>query len=464
MSVSLLAGLGVRVHSALTDAGIYWPDEIYQSIEPAHRLVFGYGMVAWEFIDGARNWALPGLLAGLLQLSKGLGGDTPFVYLPVVKTFFAVLSACTALGIYRLARTYEATPLAASVGAATFSLSAVTMYFGPRAMSEVVCALPAVFGLALTLQREARARTLVLGASLLGLAVLARLQMGIFCIGALGILLGRRHFSNARLVFGILLVWAFLFGLLDALTWGHWFHSARQYLQFNLVEGKSSMFGTDTADYYARYAFSSMGVLALVMAWASLWASRKALGLFLIAVSFFLLHTIIPHKELRFLYPVLPVFSALAAIGASRLPKNWNRLLLGALLLTTCVSALNFPKLTFGDLGAYVRERPHSSAHHDVEGVNQLLMAASQNHDVCGVRIDVVHLAWTGGLSYLHRPARLYHLGQPPLETQYFNYLITWSHIATPGEVVAFDAKHAFKLVRLFPHCRVDEAYSWRLP
>ena len=32
----------------------------YQSLEPAHRLVFGYGMLAWEFIEGARNWALPG--------------------------------------------------------------------------------------------------------------------------------------------------------------------------------------------------------------------------------------------------------------------------------------------------------------------------------------------------------------------------------------------------------------------
>ena len=41
----------------LTDDGIYWPDEIHQSLEPAHRLVFGYGLIAWEFSDGARNWA-----------------------------------------------------------------------------------------------------------------------------------------------------------------------------------------------------------------------------------------------------------------------------------------------------------------------------------------------------------------------------------------------------------------------
>ena len=61
----LILGVGaaLRVWLALTDDGIYWPDEVFQSLEPAHRLVFGYGMRAWEFIEGARNWALPGVVA-----------------------------------------------------------------------------------------------------------------------------------------------------------------------------------------------------------------------------------------------------------------------------------------------------------------------------------------------------------------------------------------------------------------
>ena len=54
---ALIAGLGCRVYVMFTDDGIYWPDEIHQSLEPAHRLVFGYGLIAWEFIEGARNWA-----------------------------------------------------------------------------------------------------------------------------------------------------------------------------------------------------------------------------------------------------------------------------------------------------------------------------------------------------------------------------------------------------------------------
>ena len=43
------------------------PDEIYQTQEQAHRLVYGYGIVPWEFRDGVRSWILPGLLALELQ-------------------------------------------------------------------------------------------------------------------------------------------------------------------------------------------------------------------------------------------------------------------------------------------------------------------------------------------------------------------------------------------------------------
>lgn len=63
LAVALVSGAAVRLWLALTDHGIYWPDEVYQSVEPAHRMAFGYSMVAWEFVVGARNVLLPGLIA-----------------------------------------------------------------------------------------------------------------------------------------------------------------------------------------------------------------------------------------------------------------------------------------------------------------------------------------------------------------------------------------------------------------
>src|SRR5207302_11491596 len=45
--------------------------------DPAHRLVFGYGIVAWEFQLGMRSWTLPGTIAGLMQLSRVAATDRP---------------------------------------------------------------------------------------------------------------------------------------------------------------------------------------------------------------------------------------------------------------------------------------------------------------------------------------------------------------------------------------------------
>src|SRR6186713_1946665 len=119
---ALIAGLGCRVYVMFTDDGIYWPDEIHQSLEPAHRLVFGYGLIAWEFSEGARNWAFPGVIAGLMRATAALGGDRPHIYLPVIRLVFVAMSLGTALGIYRLARGWGASEEAAAAGAAVWAL------------------------------------------------------------------------------------------------------------------------------------------------------------------------------------------------------------------------------------------------------------------------------------------------------------------------------------------------------
>ena len=115
---ALIVGLGCRIYVVLTDNGIYWPDEIHQSLEPAHRLVFGYGLIAWEFVEGARNWAFPGFIAGLMRTSAMLGGDSPQIYLLVIRFVFVAMSLATALGIYRLARAWRASEEAAAAALA----------------------------------------------------------------------------------------------------------------------------------------------------------------------------------------------------------------------------------------------------------------------------------------------------------------------------------------------------------
>ncbi|MSP03949.1 MAG: hypothetical protein EXR05_01570 [Acetobacteraceae bacterium] len=51
------------------------PDEVFQYLEPAHRLVHGTGLIAWEYAAGLRSWLLPGVLAAVLWLASLIGGQ-----------------------------------------------------------------------------------------------------------------------------------------------------------------------------------------------------------------------------------------------------------------------------------------------------------------------------------------------------------------------------------------------------
>lgn len=467
--LALALGAMLRVRLALTDDGLYWPDEIYQSLEPAHRLVFGYGLVAWEFIEGARNWALPGLVAGLMEVARALGLNTPAGYLGLVKGCFALLGTAGAWGSYRLARTYGAVPLAAAAGACLMALGAVPLYFGPRAMSENASALPVVLGLSIALAPDASRRALGVGASLLGLAVMLRLQTGIFCVGLLAILAARRQWREARFALGVLAVWAVLFGLLDRLTWGDWFHSARVYLEFNVIQQGGSGWGTAPPSYYTRALLKSMMGVSLVAAGLSLLALRRARSLAALVIAFYVLHAAQPHKELRFLLPMFPLFAALAGVGLDVVLRDWSTERVRALLALS-VAAVSFgsaglaSRLTFGELGQYESTRPQVSAYDDSGPINRLLEVAGQREDVCGLKIEApAHLAWTGGYSYFHRRVPLYWYQGPGRDSGLFNYVITLPQFGFGGEEVARD--NEFVLLRLArPGCTPDPAYSWRLP
>ncbi|MBL8914034.1 MAG: hypothetical protein JNM17_25240 [Archangium sp.] len=531
---SLVLGVLLKARIVFSDDGINWPDEIYQSFEPAHRLVFGHGLVAWEFIEGARTWAVPGFVAIWLFICK-LFGAGPSTYIPVVKLAFVALSAGASLGVYRLARGFGGRELESAVASALWSLCALSLYFSARAMSENLAAPLVVWGLALIFEEGSQKRTRIVGAALLGAATIVRLQCAVFCIGALVVLLAplfmdpklrNARFSMARrvsiagvgavvlisllatrigpewsfrllvlaglaalggigvLVFDLmraapvekrepvrevfltLVVAACVLGIWDAAAWhsvptakvGGLFHSAVVYWRFNIVENRGAGWGTAPWTYYFQHLYLTMPGVALVLGASLLGSARKAWPLVVSLVLFLALHFYVGHKELRFMIPVMPLVCAAFGIAVSLLPSQPARIAMVVAALCVGVSALNHKTLTMGDVGSYP-ERAQSSAWDDFGPVNRLMLAASRQSDVCGLRIDAAHLAWTGGTTYLHHNAPLYMPGFPQ-QHGFFNYVLTRAGSGAP--VIASEA--GLELVRLGPTCTPDVAYAWRLP
>ena len=65
----LAVALVARLLPVFVFPSINYPDEVFQTLEQAHRLVFGTGLVPWEFVYGTRSWVLPGVLAGFMKPS-----------------------------------------------------------------------------------------------------------------------------------------------------------------------------------------------------------------------------------------------------------------------------------------------------------------------------------------------------------------------------------------------------------
>jgi GPI mannosyltransferase 3 len=464
--LTLGLGFAARAVGAFDD-GIFWPDEVYQSFEPAHAFVFGHGLIPWEFVEGARTWALPGFVAALLKTCAVLGLDSPTVYVRVVKLAFALLSVLTALGVHRLARAFGAPEEGAVAAAALWALAAPVIYFASRATSENACCVPLVWGLALLFEAKSpSARRVLLASSLLGLAVLLRLQCAVLALGTVGVLAARKDWRTLGLALAGLGAWAVVYGALDAATWhdapgarwGGWFHSAIVYVRFNVLENRGTQWGTSPWWFYARYVGSSMPTVALTMALGiaialhrRMWALPVLVGLFA------LVHVVSPHKELRFILPALPLAAACVGVALASASKFRARLAQLAVLFGLA-SLVQAPFLTMGQMGAYL-DRPKSRAWGNSAPANRLLLAASARDDVCGVRVDLVDLAWVGGSTYLHRPAPLYRPSEPG-DRGHFNYLLARDGLPQLEKVAADSGLALYRGSRT---CVPDPGFPWRL-
>ena len=72
----MVVGVLARVLVAVKSPNILWPDEVFQTLEPGHRIRFGFGHLAWEFHDGIRAYLLPGFLAGIMKLTEPLSSGS----------------------------------------------------------------------------------------------------------------------------------------------------------------------------------------------------------------------------------------------------------------------------------------------------------------------------------------------------------------------------------------------------
>ncbi len=473
-AVFALGGAAVCLAYGLIDHGIYHPDEIYQTLEPAHRLVYGSGLTTWEWRVGARNWTLPAVLSVGFWPAEWLGFDGSSSHLVGPTMLVCAATAASSLGVYRLARSWRVRPVIANTATALFALSPAVLYFGHRPLAEVVSAPFVVWGLALALDRRESRRRSTLGVSLLGIAILLRLHNALFALALVLIHRVRGEGEAYRRAVDVLAVWGLIYGAIDWATWGIPFQSAGAYLRANLIMGV-------TTDYYAASPpgllvgalVATCGPALVVWGVGAAFSTRRAPALALVTIGFVGLHQLFPHRQLRFVYPALPLLAALGAVGWDVLVERYaiapRRVLAGAFAVG--IAGLGWglyatPRLTLGDVGQsdVLRADASRSAHQFRHDVNMLLSRAGERDDLCGLYVREPWIVKTGGATYLHRGVPIYHRLQRPPSREVFNYAILRDEGGRKEESAArkVAGQGAFALVKTGEACADDPDYEPR--
>jgi phosphatidylinositol glycan class B len=313
----------VRVGAYALFPGLVHPDEIFQYAEAAHRLVFGEGIVPWEYRADLRSWIFPGMLAGVMQAAR-LIGDGPVVQSAAVALFLSLLSlpsvACCMVWGRQAAGVGGA--VAAGVLAAAWS-EMVLMSVHP--LLDGVGAdflVPGVFLLQRAVSNERKWQVFISGL-MLGLTLVFRLQLAPAIGWAMLRLCGARPVSRGLPVSLGFAVPVLLSGALDWVTLGSPFQSVLRYASLNM-HGAADFFGTSPWYTYLWVLLISAGWLFPLMAVCvgagvgKLPLQAELCLVILIALS------VVPHKEARFIFPMFPFLAALAGAGSARLAGRFG--------------------------------------------------------------------------------------------------------------------------------------------
>jgi hypothetical protein len=386
---------------------VHFPDEVYQTVEQAHRLLFDNGLVPWEFRDGIRSPVFIWLIAAVMWPAERLFGG-PEGYQIAIGISLVTISLVPVYAAFRMGEKLGFTvALVASIATAVwFEL----IYFAGRPLTESVAAGALVGALYLLSADDHKltARRLVAAGLLLGACTVFRFHLAPGLLVA-GLWVGRLQFRDRwlPLLLGGLIPVLFA-GWADWAYWGAPFHSFIENVRINIFENKASIFGVSAWHwYFEQFAVHWTGVIGGMILLIAVGARRAPMWV-AVALVIIAFHSIIPHKEYRFILPAIACLIVVAGIGAGELVST---------LLARQKAATSQGLTLFAACGLWLimsisLATSWAYDQYWFQWRNWILASyeASYEEDLCGVMFFDRHWSGTGGWSRLHRDVPIYYL------------------------------------------------------
>jgi hypothetical protein len=416
-------GAIARIAYAYGATGMFYPDDLFQSLEPAHGVVYGTGIRFWEFEAGARPWTVPGVYAALFAALKLVGLTAAPAYTLAARLLDAAIAATWPYFAYRITRALD-TRAAGAFGALFTATWFLFVLLAPRAFSHTFSVTFALWALARAAEEREDApsrRSVLATGALLGLAYAFRYQEGLVALGLALYLVLRRRWRDVPLLAAGALVPALAVGALDWVTWGAPFHSLVAYFKENVGADRASSFGRMPWHFFATRAAALIGWGGLLIGVLPFASRRVLVFVATVGGTVLVIHSAVPHKEVRFVLTALVLFLCALGSGAAgalaRLEKAQIAPLVravvagGIVLLWVGASLDSAGSLTFARLSMY-RGFPETNASPWTyrRDVDRAMMRVGSREDLCAVAIlpfgrhaGSGRLATTGGYTHLNR-------------------------------------------------------------
>ncbi|XP_018512366.1 GPI mannosyltransferase 3 isoform X1 [Brassica rapa] len=304
--------LAFRVVNALLIQTYFNPDEHWQSLEVAHRTVFGYGYLTWEWKRGIRSYLHPMLFAFLYKVLHLTGLDTPYVMSKAPRLMQSVFSALGDLYLYKLSDALYGKHVAA--WSLFCQLANWFLFFCMnRTFSNCLETVLTIMGLyywpCIRDPSKDHPVNRKWGFVIAALACAIRPTSAIIWlyVGTLELFLTP---SKVKFIFlEVIPIGSLVLGftcLLDRMMYGSWVIVPLNFLKFNFLSSGGDYYGTHPWHWYFSQGFLVMLFTFTPLSIAGIIKSKdkklSALVLWVLTV-----YSLLGHKEFRFVLPVLPI-------------------------------------------------------------------------------------------------------------------------------------------------------------
>lgn len=318
--------LNIYIFTVFTSNGFHHPDEHFQLIEFA-GLKAGWNTVydlAWEYDSQIRPTLQPYIALIIFKTFNFFNVNSPYFLALVLRAITAIFSMLT---ISFFIRSYKST--VNNKLYLVFILLSFFLWFLPsisvRFSSEVWAGLCLLLSVGLIQRNKLHKGCFFLIGILMGLSFEFRFQMGLSIVGILLWLLIIKKISylNWIIIISGLSFVIVLCAVLDSFYYQTVVFTPYNYVKVNIIDDLN-LFGTEPWYYYLKMMFEAPSLIIGFMIVFSivflLITDYKNIILWCI-FPFLIVHSIIPHKELRFLFPLVNFIPILLVWTYERISK-----------------------------------------------------------------------------------------------------------------------------------------------